>query len=61
MDGTLNVLGKGTITIIDPSGLTHTNYPAVADLTPLSLHNLTIHVLSQGDRYNYKERKVFAS
>jgi cyanophycinase len=61
MDGTLNVLGKGTITIIDPSGLTHTNYSAVADLTPLSLHNLTIHVLSQGDRYNYKERKVFAS
>jgi cyanophycinase len=60
IDGTFNVLGKGTITIIDARGLTHTNYPAI-DESPLSLHNLTVHVLSQGDRYNYKERTVFPS
>ncbi|WP_404784267.1 cyanophycinase [Altericista sp. CCNU0014] len=60
-DGTFEVLGKGTITIIDPGGLTHTNYPIVKELSPLSLHNLTVHVLSQGDRYNYQRRIVLVS
>jgi cyanophycinase len=57
-DGTFEVIGKGTITVIDPGSLTHTNYPGISQLSPLSLHNLTVHVLSQGDRYNYQLRKV---
>jgi cyanophycinase len=60
-NGTFEVLGKGTITIIDPGRLTHTNYPKVTETSPLSLHNLTVHVLSQGDRYNYKRRAVLMS
>lgn len=60
-DGTFEVLGKGTITIIDPGKLTHTNYPAAAESSPLSLHNLTVHVLSHGDRYNYQHRRVLRS
>jgi cyanophycinase len=59
-DGTFEVIGKGTITVIDPGSLTHTNHPEVADLTPISLHNLTVHVLSQGDRYHYQDRKVLS-
>jgi cyanophycinase len=59
--GTFEVIGKGTITVIDPGGLTHTNYLKIADLSPISLHNLTIHVLSEGDRYNYKRRIVSPS
>jgi cyanophycinase len=57
-DGTFEVLGNGTITIIDPGNLTHSNYLHVADATPISLHNLTVHVLSRGDRYNYQHRAV---
>lgn len=60
-DSTFEVLGKGTITIIDPGKLTHTNYPAAAESSPLSLHNLTVHVLSHGDRYNYQHRRVLRS
>ena len=60
-DGTFEVLGKGTITIIDPGKLTHTNYPAADEGSPLSLHNLTVHVLSHGDRYNYQHRAVLRS
>lgn len=60
-DGTFEVIGKGTITIIDPGSLTHTNHSEVADLSPISLHNLTVHVLSQGDRYHYQNRKVLSS
>jgi cyanophycinase len=60
-DGTFEVLGKGTITIVDPGKLTHTNYSRTNPSSPLSLHNLTVHVLSQGDRYNYQNRTVISS
>jgi cyanophycinase len=60
-DGTFEVIGKGTITIIDPGNLTHTNYPMVTELAPLSLHNLKVHVLSPGDRYHYQRRAVLAT
>jgi cyanophycinase len=59
-DGTFEVLGKGTITIIDPGKLTHRNYLKAGESSPLSLHNLTVHVLSQGDRYNYQHRQVLS-
>lgn len=60
--GTFQVLGKGTITVIDAGDLTHTNHPEVdADsMAPLSLHNLRVHVLSQGDRYDYNSRAVLS-
>jgi cyanophycinase len=57
-NGIFRVLGQGTITVIDPGFLTHTNYLKSADTDPLSLHNLMLHVLSPGDRYDYKHRKV---
>lgn len=59
-DGTFQVLGKGSITIIDPGSLTHTNHSEAGESTPLSLHNLKVHVLSQGDRYDYKNRTVLS-
>ncbi len=59
-DGVFHVLGKGTITVIDPGSLTHTSYPERLETSPLSLHNLKVHVLNQGDRYDYKDRAVVA-
>lgn len=57
-NGIFQVLGKGTITVIDPGSLSHTNYPSVGDSAPLSLHNLRLHILSKGDRYDAKNRAV---
>lgn len=57
-DGTFRVLGKGTITIVDPGQLSHTNYPDVHPTDPLSIHNLRVHVLSKGDRYHFLHRSV---
>jgi cyanophycinase len=57
-DCSFEVLGSGTITIIDPGKLTHTNYLAASPTSPLSLHNLAVHVLSQGDCYDYRSRTV---
>lgn len=57
-DGVFHVLGKGTITVIDPGNLTHTSYPESVETSPLSLHNLKVHVLNQGDCYDYKARQL---
>lgn len=57
-DGTFQVIGKGTITIIDPRELTHTNYHLADETSPLSLHDLKVHVLSEGDQYDYRRGSV---
>ncbi|MBT9313163.1 cyanophycinase [Leptothoe kymatousa] len=57
-DGTFEVIGKGTVTIIDPRELTHTNYRSSAPTSPLSLHDLRVHILSEGDEYDYRRRSV---
>ncbi len=57
-DGTFQALGKGTITIVDPGSLTHTNHPLISEDSPLSLHNLRVHVLKKGDCYDYQKRAV---
>jgi cyanophycinase len=59
-DGTFEVIGKGAVTVIDPGDLTHTNYRLSDVSSPLSLHDLQVHVLSAGDRYNYKNRSICA-
>ena len=60
-DGTFEVIGKGSITVIDPRGLTYTNHSGSGDTSPLSLHDLRVHILSEGDQYDYKRRSVGVS
>jgi cyanophycinase len=60
-DGVLQVMGKGTVTIVDPGEMTHTNYPDVDTTDPLSLHNLRVHILSYGDRYHLHKRCLIPS
>jgi cyanophycinase len=55
-DGVLQVMGKGTVTIIDPAELSYTNHADSSATDPLSLHNLRVHILSYGDRYHLHKR-----
>ncbi|MEB3164482.1 MAG: cyanophycinase [Prochlorothrix sp.] len=55
-DGTIQVLGKGTVTVVDPQDLSHTNEPNVSSTDPLSLHGLRVHILCHGDRYHLRQR-----
>jgi len=57
-DGTFEVIGKGAVTIIDPQRLSHTNYQFSDESSPLNLHDLRVHVLSAGDRFDYRHRSV---
>jgi cyanophycinase len=56
-DATMTVMGRGTVTIVDPSQISYSNYDSVTSNEPLSLHNLRIHILGYGDRYNLRENK----
>jgi len=59
-DGLLQVIGKGTVTIIDPGKMIPRTQPDVGASDPLSLHNLQLHILSHGDRYSLHQRKVYS-
>jgi cyanophycinase len=57
-DGWLQVVGKGSVTIVDPTEVTHTNEPHVGANEPLTVHNLRLHILSYGDRFHLYQRTV---
>lgn len=56
-DGLLRVMGRGTVTIIDPQEMSKTNHSQVGATDPLNLHNLRVHVLCHGDRYHLRQRQ----
>lgn len=57
-DGTFQVIGKGTVTVVDPGEMSHTNYAHIEPNAPISIHNLRLHILSHGDRYSLARRQV---
>lgn len=52
------VIGSGMVIVFDGSKLTHNNEKILEDGTPMTMANLAVHVLSNGDMYNIKNRKV---
>ncbi|MFN8259430.1 MAG: cyanophycinase [Chitinophagales bacterium] len=52
------VIGSGMAIIFDPSELQHNNVSILKDGLPVSLTNLKVNVLADGDKYFLKERKV---
>ena len=51
-DGQIQVMGKGTVTIIDPVEMSYTNAAKVGVEDPLSLSNLRLHIMCHGDGYD---------
>ncbi|WP_299222856.1 cyanophycinase [uncultured Psychroserpens sp.] len=52
------VIGSGMVIVFDGSTLTHNNEKVLQEGTPMTMANLTVHVLSNGDQYDIKNRKV---
>jgi cyanophycinase len=52
------VIGSGMIIIFDPHNLHHNNIKILADGTPITLTNLTTHVLANGDQFDIEKRIV---
>ncbi|MDA9774724.1 cyanophycinase [Algibacter sp.] len=52
------VIGSGMAIVFDGSKLTHNNEKLLEEGTPMTIANMTVHVLSNSDQYNIKNRKV---
>jgi cyanophycinase len=52
------VIGSGMVIVFDGSKLTHNNEKILEEGTPMTMANLRVHVLSNSDIYDIKNRKV---
>ncbi len=52
------VIGSGMVILFDGSKLTHNNEKVLHKGTPMTMANLTVHVLSNGDQFDIENRKV---
>jgi cyanophycinase len=59
-DDSIEVIGKGTVTVVDAQAMSYTNQHRITAEDPLALHNLRLHILSYGDQYNRKTRQPMA-
>jgi cyanophycinase len=55
-DGLLQVLGRGSVMIVDGSSISFTDIHYVAENAPLTIFNSRIHVLASGYRYDLPTR-----
>jgi len=52
------VIGSGMVIVFDGSTLTHNNEEQLLEGTPMTMTNLTVHVLSNSDKYDIRNKKV---
>ena len=52
------VIGSGMVIIFDPSDLTHNNVEILPEGTPMTMSNLTVHVLANSDSFEIDEKKI---
>lgn len=57
-DNHAEVIGSGMVIIFDGRHLTHNNETILKVGTPMSLINLTTHILANGDRFDFKKHQV---
>jgi cyanophycinase len=55
-DGKMEVVGKGTITVVDPADLRHSSMSYVRRAEAVTLIGLKLHVLAQGAHFNTETR-----
>ncbi len=52
------VIGSGMVIIFDGTLLTHNAHQQLEKGTPMSISNLTTHILANGDKFNLNDRKI---
>jgi cyanophycinase len=52
------VIGSGMVIIFDGSQITQNNHHILKSDTPLTITDLKIHILSNGDQYNFKTKGI---
>ena len=59
--GIFEVVGAGAITVVDPSGLSHSSMHDARHKDPITLIGLKMHILASGARYDINTREAFPS
>jgi cyanophycinase len=54
----MTVIGSGMIIVFDPGYITHNNHAILREGTPMSMSNLKVHILSNGDRFSLGTKEV---
>lgn len=57
-DGRMEVMGNGTVTVVDPSGLRHSSMSYVRRAEAVTLIGLKLHVLAEGAHFNVETREA---
>ena len=57
-NGDMEVVGQGTVTVIDPSNLSHSSMSYVAKAEAVSLIGLKLHILASGAHFNLETREA---
>ena len=52
------VIGSGMVVVMDPAGLTHNSHKLLKQGTPMSMSNLTVHILANGDHFTLDNKVV---
>lgn len=52
------IIGSGMVIVFDGNHLTHNNEKVLQEGTPMTMANLKVHVLSNGDRFDINKRVV---
>ncbi|HYD44614.1 MAG TPA: cyanophycinase [Phenylobacterium sp.] len=55
------VLGAGAVYVVDGEAVTHSNVAEGASDKALSMHDVRLHVLSAGDRFDLRRRRALAA
>lgn len=56
--GRMEVVGKGTVTVVDPAQLSHSSMSYVRRAEAVTLIGLKLHVLAEGARFNVETREA---
>jgi cyanophycinase len=54
----LEIIGSGIVVIFDGSNLYYNEYGKLRNRIPISLANLTVHILTTRDKYNIREKVI---
>ncbi len=52
------IIGSGMVILFDGSDFSHNRYQTLKDNVPISLGNLTVHILAARDKYYIREKKM---
>ncbi len=52
------IIGSGMVIIFDPASLDHNNVEILPEGTPMTMSNLTVHVLANSDMFSIDEKKI---